>query len=109
MNVRYDIEYLTDGNDMFGPKDGAATVLTNTRKGLSAECPNLGKFLSNLSFTVEAEDVMMSHILDDGMEGSEAAGRWLKENPAVLDAWLQDVTTVDGQPGLEAAKASLGL
>lgn len=109
MNVRYDIKYLTEGNDMFGPKDGAAAVLTNTRKGLSAECPNLGKFLSNLAFTVEAEDVMMSYILDEGLEGREAAGRWLKENPAVLDGWLQDVTTFDGQPGLEAAKTKLGL
>ena len=45
---------LTDGNDTFGPDDGAASVLTNTRAGLSGECPNLGKFLSNLAFTVEA-------------------------------------------------------
>jgi glycine betaine/proline transport system substrate-binding protein len=109
MNVRYDIEYLTDGNDLFGPKDGAATVLTNTRKGLSAECPNLGTFLANLAFTVEAEDVMMSYILDEGMDPRDAATRWIKENPAVLDGWLQNVTTVDGQPGLDAVKAELDL
>ncbi|MFC3631319.1 choline ABC transporter substrate-binding protein [Paracoccus angustae] len=109
MNVRYDIEYLTDGNNMFGPEDGAATVLTNTRKGLSADCPNLGKFLANLSFTVEAEDVMMSYILDEGMEGREAANRWLKDNPAVLEAWLDGVTTVDGEPGQAAAMAKLDL
>lgn len=109
MNVRHDIEYLTGGNDMFGPEDGAATVMTNTRKGLSAECPNLGKFLANLSFTVEAEDVMMSYILDEGMEGRDAASRWLKENPAVLDAWLEGVTTMEGEPGQAAAIAKLGL
>jgi len=109
MNVRYDIEYLTEGNDMFGPEDGAATVLTNTRRGLSAECPNLGKFLANLSFTVEAEDVMMSYILDEGMEGREAAHRWLKENPTVLEAWLDGVTTVEGEPGQATAMNKLGL
>ncbi|SMO46682.1 choline ABC transporter substrate-binding protein [Paracoccus laeviglucosivorans] len=109
MNVRYELEYLTDGKDMFGPKDGASTVMTNTRKGLSTECPNLGKFLSNLAFTVEAEDLMMSYILDEGMEPRAAAERWLKDNPTALDAWLDGVTTFAGEPGLAAAKSSLGL
>lgn len=109
MNVRYEIEYLTDGDDVFGPQDGAATVQTNTRAGFSTDCPNLGKFLSNLVFTVEAEDVMMSYILDEGLDPSAAAERWLTENPEVLDAWLADVTTLEGEPGLPAVQESLGL
>ena len=109
MNVRFDIEYLTDGNDVFGPNDGAATVLTTTRTGFSADCPNLGRFLSNLVFTVEAEDLMMSYILDEGQEARDAAGRWLKDNPQVLDTWLADVTTLDGEPGLEAVRKALDL
>lgn len=109
MNVRFKMAYLTEGKDMFGPKDGAASVLTNTRAGFSKDCPNLGKFLSNLSFTVEAEDLMMSYILDQGMAPRDAATRWLKDNPAVLDGWLKDVTTTAGQPALPAARAALGL
>ncbi|MBC9245785.1 choline ABC transporter substrate-binding protein [Paracoccus sp. 11-3] len=109
MNVRYEIEYLTDGDDVFGPDDGGAQVLTNTRVGFSKDCPNLGKFLKNLIFTVEAEDVMMTYILDEAMAPDEAAERWLKENPAALDAWLADVTTLEGQPALPAAKEALGL
>ncbi|MBM3606572.1 MAG: choline ABC transporter substrate-binding protein [Alphaproteobacteria bacterium] len=109
MNVRYDIEYLTDGNDVFGPNDGEASVLTVTRKGLLEECPNLGKFLSNLAFTVEAEDMMMAYILDEGMEPRDAAERWLKDNPSVLESWLENVTTADGQSGLPAVRTSLGL
>ena len=109
MNVRYDLEYLTDGNDVFGLNDGAASVMTNTRKGLSAECPNLGALLKNLAFTVEAEDLMMSYILDDGMEPRAAAEKWLTENPAALDAWLDGVTTATGEPGLPAVKTALGL
>ncbi len=109
MNVRYDLEYLTAGNDVFGPSDGEATVLTVTRAGLSEDCPNLGNFLSNLAFTVEAEDMMMAYILDEGMQSRDAAERWLKENPSVLDGWLQNVTTVDGQPGLPTVRSALGL
>lgn len=109
MNIRFEMEYLTDGNDMFGPNDGSATVLTNTRAGLSKDCPNLGQFLKNLVFTVEAEDLMMAYILDEGLEPRAAAERWLTENPQVLDAWLADVTTLEGEPGLAAVQESLGL
>lgn len=109
MNVRYALEYLTEGEDAFGPNDGEATVLTNTRTGLSADCPNLGALLANLAFTVEAEDLMMSYILDEGLEPRDAATRWLTENPEVLDGWLEGVTTFDGHPGLAAVTTALEL
>jgi glycine betaine/proline transport system substrate-binding protein len=109
MNVNIEMEYLTDGDNVFGPDDGAATVLTNTRPGYVQECPNVGKFLSNLAFSVEDEDLMMSYILDDGMSAPEAAEKWLKDNPGVLDGWLDGVTTVSGEPGLPAVRQELGL
>lgn len=106
MNVRFDMEFLTEGDDVFGPQDGAASVLTNTRAGYSAECPNIGKLLSNLAFTVPAEDVMMSYILDEGLEPQAAAERWLEENPDALDAWLDGVKTTDGEDALGVVKAA---
>jgi glycine betaine/proline transport system substrate-binding protein len=109
MNVNIEMEYLTDGDDVFGPNDGAATVLTNTRPGYAQECPNVGKFLSNLAFSVEAEDLMMSYVLDDGMSAREAAEKWLKDNPEVLDGWLDGVTTVSGEPAAPAVRQGLGL
>ena len=33
---------------------------------------------------------------------------WLKANPRAWEGWLRDVTTFDGQPGLDAVRASLG-
>ena len=35
---------------------GAATVHTNVRAGYLAECPNVGKFISNLKFTLTMEN-----------------------------------------------------
>ena len=52
---------------------------------------------------------MMGLILDDGEKPDDAAEAWLKANPARLDAWLANVTTLDGQPGLPAVKEALGL
>lgn len=109
MNVRLDMRYLEDGNDAFGPNDGAATVQTNTRAGYSSECPNVGALLENMVFTVEDEDLLMSYILDEDMQPATAAERWLKDNPQTIDAWLEGVTTLRGEPGAAAVRQGLGL
>ena len=109
MNVNFKIQYLTGGDDSFGPNFGGAVVYTNERAGFAAECPNAAKFISNLKFTVDIENVVMNKILTDGEEGPKAAQEWLKTNPPELAGWLDGVTTFDGQPGLPAVKKSLGL
>ncbi|QXH56932.1 choline ABC transporter substrate-binding protein [Pseudomonas maumuensis] len=107
MNTRFKMQYLTGGDAYFGPDFGKATVLTNTRKGYAQECGNVGQLLKNLSFELKDESTMMGYVLDDKMKPEAAAKKWLKDNPGKLDAWLAGVTTVDGKPGLEAAKAKL--
>ncbi len=108
MNTNFDLVYLTGGDEVFGPDFGGATVYTNVRKGYVEECPNVGKFLQNLAFTLPMESKVMGGILDDGKEAEEAATDWLTANPAVLDTWLAGVTTFDGGDGLAAVKAELG-
>jgi glycine betaine/proline transport system substrate-binding protein len=109
MNTSFAIRYLADGDDVFGPNFGGATIHTVTRAGYSKECPNVGKFLTNLRFTLKMENEVMGLILNDKMDGDKAAEKWLKANPSALEGWLKDVTTLDGKPGLAAAKAALGL
>lgn len=108
MNTRFQLAYLTGGDEVFGPNFGGATVYTNVRKGYVQECPNVGRLLQNLAFVLNMESEVMGKILDDGMEPKEAATAWLKANPGVLDAWLAGVTTVDGGDGLAAVKGQLG-
>ncbi len=109
MNVNFKIQYLTGGDDSFGPNFGGAVVYTNERAGFAADCPNAARFVANLKFTVDIENVVMNKILTDGEEAPKAAREWLKANAGQFDAWLADVTTLDGQPGLPAVKKSLGL
>jgi glycine betaine/proline transport system substrate-binding protein len=107
MNANFDITYLSEGDDWFGPDFGGATVLTNTRAGYVEECPNVGQFLQNLSFTLELENEIMAMILDEGMDPGDAAATWLADNRAVLDGWLEGVTTLDGDDALAAVHAAL--
>jgi glycine betaine/proline transport system substrate-binding protein len=86
---------------------GAATVHTNVRKGYVSECPNAGKFISNLKFNLSMENHMMDAILK-GTEANAAATEWLKANPDVVTPWLAGVTTFDGGDAAAAVKAKLG-
>jgi len=109
MNANFELTYLSGGDDYFGPNFGGADVYTNTRKGYSTDCPNMGKLLSNLQFTLAMENEIMGAILDDGQDPDDAATAWLKANMGVLDGWLSGVTTLDGGDGMAAVKAKLSM
>ena len=107
MNANFDMTYLEGGDDFFGPDLGGATVYTNVRKGYVAECPNVGKFLENLSFSLAMENEIMGKILDDGEDGEDAAKEWLAAHPDAWMPWLDGVTTEDGGDAMAAVKAAL--
>ncbi|MCP4330353.1 MAG: choline ABC transporter substrate-binding protein [Alphaproteobacteria bacterium] len=108
MNANFEMVYLSGGDDHFGPNYGGATVYTNVRKGYVADCPNVGKFVSNLVFSLAMENEIMAGILDEGEEPADAATKWLKANPQVVDGWLAGVTTYDGGDAKAAVMAKLG-
>jgi len=103
MNANFDMTYLTGGDDWFGPDLGGASVMTNTRAGYVTECPNVGTLLENLEFSLEMENEIMGAILNDGEDPEDAAKAWLAANPDVLDTWLKDVTTLNGESDAKAA------
>lgn len=109
MNANFKMTYLTGGDDFFGPNLGGAVVATNVRKGYVTECPNTGKLLQNLVFSLKMENEIMGAILNDGTDAKEAATAWLKANPDALGPWLEGVTTKDGGEALPAVKTALGL
>jgi glycine betaine/proline transport system substrate-binding protein len=98
MNLRFQIEYLAGGDRVFGPDFGGATINTVTRAGLSAECPNLGRLLHNLKFTVRGESELMEAMIDRHEAPDLAARIWLQAHPDSIQQWLSGVTTFDGRP-----------
>jgi glycine betaine/proline transport system substrate-binding protein len=107
MNANFKMTYLTGGDDVFGPNFGGATVYTNTRAGYVAECPNQGKFLTNLVFSLPMENEIMGAILNDGTDPSDAAKAWLAGHPDAWKPWVEGVTTKDGGDAVAAIEAAL--
>lgn len=100
MNTKFEMRYLTGGDDSFGPNFGGATIYTNVRAGYLQECPNIGRLVSNLGFTLPMESAIMASILDDKLPPEAAAEVWLRQNPAALETWFAGVRTFDGKPAL---------
>ncbi|MDT1061785.1 choline ABC transporter substrate-binding protein [Paracoccus sp. CPCC 101403] len=107
MNTQFKMTYLGGGDDVFGPDFGGARVDTNIRAGYATECPNIGKFLQNLEFTLPMENEVMGKILNDGEEPAKAAKEWLKANPEAAKPWLAGVTTFDGGDAVAALDKAL--
>ncbi|QYZ71105.1 choline ABC transporter substrate-binding protein [Neotabrizicola shimadae] len=107
MNANFKMTYLTGGDDYFGPNFGGAIVATNVRAGYVAECPNQGKLLQNLVFSLPMENEIMGAILNDGEDPRDAAKAWLAANPDAWKPWLDGVTTKDGGDAVAAVTAAL--
>jgi glycine betaine/proline transport system substrate-binding protein len=107
MNAQFDMTYLSGGDEVFGPDFGGAEVRTNTRAGFVEECPNVGRLLQNMEFSLEMENEIMDAILNGGQDPEDAARAWLAANPEVLDAWLDGVTTAGGEDAKAALTAAL--
>ncbi|MEP3275355.1 MAG: choline ABC transporter substrate-binding protein [Stappiaceae bacterium] len=104
MNSNFELEYLAGGDEIFGPNFGGANVFTNVRAGYTEECPNVGKLLKNMKFTLDMENEIMGAILNDSEEPDDAAKAWVKEHTDVFELWLNEVTTVDGGNAVEAVR-----
>ncbi|KIG10016.1 choline ABC transporter, periplasmic binding protein [Burkholderia sp. MR1] len=108
MNIQMKINYLSGGDDVFGPNYGEARVYTLTNSDFLTRCPNAGKLVRNLHFTTDLENRLMQPVMSKERP-AEAAKAYLKSNPQLLDSWLSGVKTVDGKDGLPAVKQYLGL
>ena len=104
MNAAMELTYLSGGEEWFGAE---GSVFTNTRKGFVTECPNTGKLLQNMTFSLAMENEIMGAILNDGTDATVAAKTWLAANPTAWDAWLDGVTTKDGGDAKAAVAAAL--
>jgi glycine betaine/proline transport system substrate-binding protein len=106
MNLRFDIRYLPGGDAAFGANFGGASVYTLARAGYLAQCPNLGRLLKNLEFSLKGESEVMDAILNQHQLPQGAAVNWLNAHPAVVSTWLEGVSTFGGRPPMEAERAA---
>lgn len=82
---RWDLKYLEDPKGVFG---GEETVNTVARKGLKADMPEVHAILSKFKLSLEDEQKVMLWNEEKGAKPAETAAKWVKENEAKVNAWL---------------------
>lgn len=107
MNTALDFEYLGGADRYFGANFGSSTVYTVANASLRRRCPNVGRLLENLSFTVAMENELMDQVLNRDVNPRHAARDWLKAHPEMVAGWMKGVTTRAGAPGLPVIENDL--
>jgi len=118
MNLNIDLKYLNGGEDYWGPNQGGATVYTMTRTGYAWQCPNVGQFLENYTFTVDEQSQLAGYVINDEMDYDEAGRALIKDKPELLERWFGaggtfqtgPIKTADGSKNaMDVVKSALGL
>jgi glycine betaine/proline transport system substrate-binding protein len=107
MNVKFNLTYLDGDKEYFGPNFGNAMVRTLARKGFAAQCPNVAKLFSQLVFTVDMENKLITDVLEQKKDVKAAATEQLKAHPELLGDWLAGVSSRTGEDGLAAVRKAL--
>ncbi|MGE4533145.1 ABC transporter substrate-binding protein [Halomonas sp.] len=107
MNIEYDIRYLDDTRDMWGPDGGRSDVKTLVTTDFAESHPNATRLLDQLVFSADDQSAMIRGFSYEEREPEEVALQWLRDNPERVAAFLEGVTTRDGEPAWPVVQQAL--
>ncbi|MFW6381738.1 MAG: glycine betaine ABC transporter substrate-binding protein [Bacillota bacterium] len=107
MNHILDITYLKDPEGLWDSPESRVDTLA--RKGLKEDNPQAYKFLEQFVVDVEDNDQWIYEIGQEDKDPQDVADNWIKNNFEDVEQWLEGVETPDGEPAVEAVRASLGM
>lgn len=88
MFAAFDLKYLDDPKKSLGKEEHIATIVTPE---LKEKAPDVYEFLDNFYWSPdEMSEVMI--LIEEGMEPSAAARKWIAENPDRVEEWLPEET-----------------
>jgi glycine betaine/proline transport system substrate-binding protein len=93
MFSKFDLKYLEDPKGVYGKEEQIHTIV---RKGLKEEHPSAYAFLDNFNWTPsDMQKVMLA--IADGKQPEEAAADWVKNNPDIVNKWVQGIKPGNGE------------
>lgn len=102
MNIEYDVVYLEDTEDMWGPDGGGSDVRTLLNKPYSEAHPNATRLLDQLTFSADDQSAMIYEFSFEERDPDEVAIEWINQHPDRIEAFVDGVTTIDGEPAWPA-------
>ncbi|MBN8413801.1 ABC transporter substrate-binding protein [Halomonas denitrificans] len=97
MNIEFDVRYLDDPNDMWGPEGGRSDVRTLVRREFAQSHPNATRLLDQLVFSADDQSAMIRGFSYEEREPEQVALEWLQQHPEQTRSFVEGVTTRDGE------------
>lgn len=95
-SIEYDIRFLDDPEDAWGPDGGRSDVRTLVTQEFAESNPNAIRLLDQLVFSADEQSEMITGFSYENREADEVALSWMRDNPERVKAFLEGVTTRDG-------------
>lgn len=96
MNVEYDVRYLDDPDNLWGDEGGRSDVRTLVTQTFTDSHPNATRLIDQLSFSADDQSAMIFGFSSEERPADEVALEWLQAHPEQVKAFLEGVSTRDG-------------
>lgn len=106
-SIEYDIQFLDDPEDAWGPDGGRSDVRTLVTQEFAASNPNAARLLGQLVFSADQQSEMIRGYSYEEREADEVALDWIRDNPGKVKEFLEGVTTRNGQPAWPVVQETL--
>ncbi|WP_432414909.1 ABC transporter substrate-binding protein [Chromohalobacter israelensis] len=94
MNVDFDIRYLKDPENLWGDASSVSTVVASD---FAERHPNVIAFLDNMVVPIAVQDQWVYAYSREDQPLEAVAATWIQSHPERVNAWLEGVTTADGE------------
>ncbi len=105
MTSEFNLHFLDDPQSVW---PGAGQVRSLVRSELAEADPNLVRFISQISVDTATASDFIRAVDKDGKPADAVAQEWMQAHPDQIEAWLQGVTSVNGEPAAQVVLSSAG-
>lgn len=105
MTSEFNLHFLDDPQSVW---PGAGQVRSLVRSELETADPNLVRFISQISVDTATASDFIRAVDKDGKPAETVAQEWMQAHPDQIEAWLQGVTSVNGEPAAQVVLSRAG-
>jgi glycine betaine/proline transport system substrate-binding protein len=105
MTSEFNLHFLDDPQSVW---PGAGQVRSLIRSELETADPNLVRFISQITVDTATASDFIRAVDKDGKPAEAVAQEWMQAHPDRIEAWLQGVTSVNGEPAAQVVLSRAG-
>jgi glycine betaine/proline transport system substrate-binding protein len=105
MTSEFNLHFLDDPQSVW---PGAGQVRSLIRSELETADPNLVRFVSQITVDTATASDFIRAVDKDGKPADTVAQEWMQAHPDRIEAWLQGVTSVNGEPAAQVILSKAG-